>query len=67
MLFLGAFASGAILWCLWMVVIVQKTRQIHPAELYPPAVQSSPAASSNGSPAATNDSASTNRAPGGAK
>jgi hypothetical protein len=68
MLFLGAFASGAILWCLWMVVIVQKTRQIHPTDLYPPASQSSPSLPSNSQPVATNDSTgSTNSAPGGAK
>ena len=49
MLFLGAFASGAILWGLWMVVIVQKTERMRPDTMTYPT-------SSNSQPKVTNDS-----------
>jgi len=49
-IFIGAFATGALLWVLWMVVIVNKQRQIKPAEYYPQAVPAAGAASASNTP-----------------
>ena len=68
MLFIGAFGVGAILWCVWMVPIVLKTRQTQPDNLYPTFPKSPTAVSGNRPPVATNGSVtSSNGAAGGAK
>jgi hypothetical protein len=48
LLFLGAFAAGALLWCVWMLAIVHKTQRIHPDEFYAPMEKSGVAVVTNG-------------------
>ena len=48
LLFLGAFAAGAMLWCVWMLAIVHKTQRIHPDEFYAPTEKSGAAVVTNG-------------------
>ena len=48
MLFMGAFALGALLWCLWMWHIVLKTRETRDSGFFVPmAGQTPPSAATN--------------------
>jgi hypothetical protein len=42
MLFMGAFALGALLWCLWMWHIVQKTRETRDSGFFVPMAGQTP-------------------------
>jgi hypothetical protein len=51
MLFMGAFALGAVLWGLWMWHIVQKTRESRDNGFFVPMAGQTPPASQSNTPA----------------
>jgi hypothetical protein len=65
-LFMGAFAVGGILWCVWMWHIVQKTRESRDNGFFVPMsgetapASSNPAAMPSNAPAAPANSGATN-------